>query len=96
MTPAEHIPYRPSNGTEGGSFMCDWCCKCERDRKYQEDEDKGEPCDILSRTFVFDIDDPEYPVEWIYKDGQPTCTAFIPAGDAVPAPRCTRTEDMFG
>lgn len=80
--------YRPGNGTEGSSFHCAWCFQCERDI--------NEDCDILARTFAFKVTDKEYPVEWCYgPDGQPQCTAFIYLGDRIPAPRCTRTIDMF-
>lgn len=95
MTEAEHTPYRPSNGTEGAEFMSEWCFQCERDREYLNDEDKGNPCEIIARTFAYNVDHQEYPKEWRYKEGRPICTAFIPAGEAVPVPPCTRTEDMF-
>lgn len=87
--------YRPSNGTEGADFMNQWCCRCERDREYQQDETQGEPCEILGRTFSFNVEDAEYPREWCYKDGKPTCTDFVPAGDEVPRKPCPLTEDMF-
>ncbi len=79
--------YRPSNGTEGDGFIAAWCVRCERDR------DKN--CDILGRTFVFDIDDAEYPREWVRGKTGPMCTAWIPLGDPVPPPRCRQTIDMF-
>jgi hypothetical protein len=63
--------YRPSNGTEGLWFEEKFCCTCEHD------EAAGKSCDILCRTFVFDIKDKEYPSEWIYdENGQPRCTAY--------------------
>lgn len=81
-------PYRPSNGTEGACFHEALCFKCERD--------KNEDCDILARTFAFNIGDKEYPAEWVHDDrGRPTCTAFWPFGEPLPRPRCTRTQDMF-
>jgi hypothetical protein len=93
--------YRPSNGTEGDCFFAAWCCKCQRDKAMREgsniDEcDDNERCDIIANTMAYDLEDPEYPVEWQYgKDGQPCCTAFVTAGDAVPAPRCEHTMDLF-
>jgi len=93
--------YRPSNGTEGECFFAAWCCKCQRDKALREganidDCDDTERCDIIANTFAYDLEDPEYPAEWQYgKDGQPCCTAFVPAGDAVPAPRCEHTMDLF-
>jgi hypothetical protein len=64
--------YRPANGVEGDLFMIDFCEHCAKD---SEDS----PCPILARTFAFDIDDPEYPKEWIVDDdglNNPRCTAF--------------------
>lgn len=96
--------YRPSNGTEGDFFFAGWCTKCARDKHLREDtafEDTFEGgdddlCEILGRTFVYNVEDSEYPKEWQYgKDGQPCCTAFIPKGEPIPVPRCTLTVDMF-
>ena len=73
--------YRPSNGSEGEWFISRWCARCERERAYRADPDGGEPCSILSRTFVFAADDPDYPREW-REDGPsgPRCTAFVAQG----------------
>jgi hypothetical protein len=93
--------YRPSNGTEGEFFLETWCHHCARDKSMREgvdpsDCDDNEVCLIIGRTFVYDIDHAEYPIEWQFgKDGQPCCTAFVPAGQEVPAPRCEHTLDMF-
>jgi hypothetical protein len=40
--------------------------------------DKNEDCEILAKTFYLDVDDPEYPKEWVAdeKYENPTCTAF--------------------
>jgi hypothetical protein len=94
------IPYRPSNGTEGDGFIAHFCFNCERNR----DED----CPILAATFAFDVDDPEYPKEWVQdespeldpEDGLPVgagnarCTAFAPRGEPI-RERCALTADMF-
>ncbi|MEJ1438494.1 MAG: hypothetical protein RPU61_14495 [Candidatus Sedimenticola sp. (ex Thyasira tokunagai)] len=62
-----------------------------------EASDNDELCDILVRTMAYSLNDKEYPDEWIRdKDSGPRCTAFIPVGEEVPRPRCTKTEDMFG
>jgi hypothetical protein len=65
--------YRPSNATEGDSFMSSHCYQCKHD-----DCGIGEKvCDIIGNTMVYDIRDPEYPTEWRYGiDGMPTCTRF--------------------
>lgn len=63
-------PYRPSNGTEGDIFEHAYCIDCEL----------YPVCEIPDATMFYDEDDPEYPVQWQYgTDGQPTCTAFVPA-----------------
>lgn len=80
--------YRPSNGTEGAGFICAWCEACERDIH--------EDCPILAATFLYDVDDANYPAEWIEDESGPRCTAFIPLGEPLPTPRCMETADMFG
>lgn len=86
-------PYRPSNGTEGADFQDRWCCRCERDAKFSEDyPELG--CQILANTFVYEVDDPRYPKEWVVKDGSPCCTAFVQLGRNIPY-RCDKTLDMF-
>lgn len=76
--------YRPSNGTEGEGFIGCWCEECERDAQYT-DATPELGCQILARTFVFDVDDPNYPAEWTYDAGDnPCCTAFIAVGGQVP------------
>ena len=63
-------PYRPSNGTEGDMFEVLFCNKCKHDTKDQA-------CEILMRTMIFGVGDPEYPKEWVYdSEGCPKCTAF--------------------
>lgn len=80
--------YRPSNGAEGESFFSAWCEKCDNDSK--------EPlCEILTRSMAFDIEDQEYPVEWVCTDKGPECTAFVEKGSRITS-RCEKTPDMFG
>jgi hypothetical protein len=69
-------PYRPSNGTEGLDFQDRVCAHCAR---YGDcgwgtlDCRKG----LIDRSMLFDVDDPEYPKEWVYTEsGAPTCTAW--------------------
>lgn len=85
--------FRPCNGTHGEIFIADHCGKCERDRQYREND--VDPCEILGRTFMYDVEHPDYPKEWRYVNGEPTCTAFVPEGETLPVPRCDRTVDMF-
>ena len=93
--------YQPSNGTEGECFFAAWCSKCQRDKSMREgcdfDEcDENECCNIIANTMAFSVDDPEYPVEWQYgEDGQPCCTAFVPAGETIPEQRCAHTMELF-
>ena len=70
-TPGE--PYRPSNGTEGCSFIEFWCDRCVKD----SGTDKPPLCEILTNTMVYGIDDPEYPSAWVYGDDlKPMCREF--------------------
>lgn len=85
--------YRPSNGSEGECFQSQWCEKCVRDQAFRDDPDSGDGCPILGATMIFNIDDEEYPVEWIEDDkGEARCTAFEPMGSV----RCDKTIDLFG
>jgi len=90
-------PYQPSNGTEGEFFFAAWCSECARDKSMREgsaieDCDDNERCDIIGLSMAFRPGDDEYPKEWQYgKDGQPCCTAFVPAGQPIPAQPCAHT-----
>jgi hypothetical protein len=93
--------YQPGSGTEGASFMDEWCSNCAHDKPMSEGKDfddcsDDELCKIIADTFSYKVDDPKYPKEWQYdKDGQPCCTAFVPVGDSIHLRRCTATIDMF-
>ena len=64
--------YRPSNGTEGEIFQERYCSRC-----IHEGEEDGEYCHILTSAMIFEIDDPEYPKEWVQDEsGKPMCLAF--------------------
>ena len=72
--------YRPSNGTEGESFMCRWCQRCAKDNLDPDTGDGG--CDIIVYTMAFDENSPEYPRAWRYgEDGQPMCVEFQERGE---------------
>lgn len=62
--------YRPSNGTEGEAFQSQWCDRCA----------KQADCEIVAKTMMYSVDEPEYPEEWRRDDegwpGNPRCEAF--------------------
>lgn len=67
--------YRPSSGCEGADFQEEFCSRCRADQAFRDGT--GDSCPIIAATMVFDVDDENYPAEWIYgADGKPTCTAF--------------------
>jgi hypothetical protein len=83
-------PYRPSNGTEGACFDEGWCSRCHRDEAFRDNPDAADGCEIVARSFALDVGHPEYPKEWIWKDGVPVCTAFAEVD--TPLPRITDEE----
>lgn len=68
--------YRPSNGSEGECFRAKFCDRCEHDDAHNFREQGEKLCPILGNSLLLDINDPQYPQEWQYQDGQPTCTSF--------------------
>jgi len=65
-------PYRPANGTEGDIFKKRFCDKC-----IHENCDEGVYCEILTDAECFQVNDFEYPKEWVHdENGCPTCTKF--------------------
>lgn len=78
--------YRPSNGTEGMSFMAAFCDQCAV---------RG-ICRILPRTMGHNVDDPEYPEQWTYDaEGDPTCTSFTDGTGPRRRKPCKKTADLF-
>lgn len=76
--------FQPSNGTEGMAFTEAFCERCVRDWKYQQTGNGDDGCQILMRTMLHRLADPEYPAEWVYSDeGWPVCTAFEPMTQTV-------------
>lgn len=65
--------FRPSNGTHGDVFMCEFCFQCI---KWPHNPDAKKQCNIALRALAHDIEDEAYPDQWCYQDGKPTCTAF--------------------
>lgn len=85
-------PYRPSNGTEGEIFQEQHCYRCRRE------QEENNPCDILTRSLIFSVDDADYPVEWVYdREGRPTCMAFhdVLSDEPAAVARCPETMDLF-
>ncbi len=71
-------PYQPSNGTEGMWFCEKFCERCIHEKYSHTFNDDDKKCDILTRSMVYGVNDPEYPKEWIYDDSdEPTCTAWV-------------------
>jgi hypothetical protein len=69
----EKMKFRPANGSHGEWFMEKFCYQCKHDNP------PDTMCQIIGNTMAHQIDDPEYPSEWIYDDnGHPTCTKFEP------------------
>ncbi len=82
---------RPSNGSEGESFMAAFCAQCKHD------QDIENPCQIIGATMAFNIGEKGYPKEWVCEDdlSRPRCTAWEPVGSPDKIRRCEKTEDMF-
>jgi hypothetical protein len=85
----------PSNGTVGESFLAQECGNCARDKSMREGApleecDDNECCPIIAASFRGEA------VEWRRIDGEVKCISFVPAGEPIPGPRCTRTPDLFG
>lgn len=69
--------YRPSNGTEGCMFIEEYCLNCIHGKYEHTQNHADNPCEILTRSFLYDLKDKEYPEEWTYDDeGFPICTAY--------------------
>lgn len=66
--------YIPSNGTEGEWFIDKYCMNCLH---CDPNPEGPKQCDILGRTLVYGVDDPEYPSEWCYDENdKPQCTNY--------------------
>ena len=87
------VPYRPSNGSEGMEFEARFCDHCSRDAAFRENMDGADGCPILAAVFIYDVDQQQYPKEWIEDDNGPRCTAFTT--DPIVPPRCLHTLEMF-
>lgn len=68
------IGFKPVSVYEHELFYACVCRHCECDREYRKTGFNG--CDIIPKTMIYDLGDPEYPSEWIYRNNMPVCTAF--------------------
>lgn len=85
-------PYRPSCGSEGADFQARFCAYCVHDQDWEQ----GNGCPIILDTMLYEVDDPDYPSQWIWGDNGPECTAFQPVEEAPErSERCALTIDMF-
>lgn len=67
--------YRPSNGTEGTCFEEKFCMNCIN---CDPNPNGKKQCDIWMHAIMFDLNDEEYPKEWVYDhEDNPTCTAHV-------------------
>jgi hypothetical protein len=66
--------YKPSNGTEGEWFIDKYCMNCF----HCDPDPRGKKqCMLLCASMCYDVNEPEYPKEWIYDDeNKPTCTKW--------------------
>ena len=66
--------YQPSNGSEGDYFTDKYCMNC----LHCDPDPKGsKQCEILMRTLIYHVSDPEYPNEWCYDENdKPQCTSW--------------------
>lgn len=86
-------PFSPCNGGLEWftSRFCDQCAKHSGRGSGSDDF-----CPILFSIMSEDESSPDYPTEWIYRNGQPTCTAYQPkTWQAVESIRDDKTIDMF-
>lgn len=93
--------YRPSNGTEGMIFEDRFCDRCKREARYRRTGDGADGCKIATAVFIYEIDDPKYPKEWIINKGDTSgmtarCTAFRHEDDPGPSrPRKPRPAPLL-
>jgi hypothetical protein len=71
--PTDGEPYYPSNGTEGYSFVEEFCMNCIH---CNPDPGGKKQCGILLATLTLTPKDKDYPKEWVYHNGQPVCDKY--------------------
>jgi hypothetical protein len=86
--------WEPSNGTDGGCFIDEWCSRCSRDKPMSEGKDfddcgPEELCEELAASFRGEAK------HWrTLPDGEAVCLLFHPVGQPI-IERCPNTKDMF-
>jgi hypothetical protein len=65
--------FSPSNSDHGEWFHEQFCYKCAKNPR---SIDAKNQCMIWLSAMAFRIEEKEYPKQWRYVDGKPTCTAF--------------------
>ena len=87
-------PYRPSNGTEAMMFDDVFCSRCIHDKAYRDGgmEDGELGCKILADTLCYDVEDPEYPKQWVWDGLEPDGNLLIIGAEH--GARCTEFEEI--
>lgn len=90
--------WTPSNNTEGQHFIESWCRQCWwNNHNLHEDVPFDEIDPLEGICQIFDASFRGEAWEWqIGADGQPRCTAYVPAGQPLPLPppRCEHTLEL--
>lgn len=92
FTPKDGTPYRPSSGTEGEFFQCRFCEHCKADLNFNDGDGPG--CELIANSMAFNIGEEGYPVEWVWKDGKPVCTAFDDVADPLTREERKRQQEL--
>ena len=83
MSAATCEPYEPGSGSEGRWFMDQFCRRC---RRWPDDPDAPDQCEIAGRALALRNDEPGYPAEWVSDatGENARCTAFEARGGEPP------------
>lgn len=66
--------YKPTYYEEYDIFYGNLCIHCSNDIEFRRTGKNG--CEIFARAQVYDIDQDEYPSEWVIINDMPFCVAF--------------------
>lgn len=53
------------------------CFRCIHEKFTHTQDHNDAKCDIMTRSFLHQLGEKDYPAEWVYKDNVPTCTAWV-------------------